>query len=283
MMNGNFWGRSITASGGCDDPSRYENFGPFTPGFPLVDYNDVAAVERYFQSDSNCCAIMIEPIQGEGGVIIPDLGYLARVKELCTKYNVLLMCDEVQTGLGRTGKLMGSDWDLGDGVRPDVMTLGKAISAGVTPVSGIVANDDVMMLIKAGDHGSTYGGNPLGMACAKAAVQALVEEGMVENSLEVGAYMEQGLRDLKSPLIKEVRARGLFAGVEFHTGHHVDGNDLTKILMRNGLLTKATHDMTVRLTPALVVTKPEIDDAIEIVEKSIEELKSLSEQRLSQN
>lgn len=187
MAKNNFWGRSITASGGCDDPIRLTKFGPFTPGFPLVQYDDVAAIEAYLQSDPNCCAIMLEPIQGEGGIVVPQLGYLEQVNQLCKKYNVLLIADEVQTGLGRTGKLMGSDWDLGS-VKPDIMTLGKAISAGVTPVSGIVANDNIMMLIKPGEHGSTYGGNPLGMACAQAAVEALIEEGMVENSLTVGEY-----------------------------------------------------------------------------------------------
>jgi ornithine--oxo-acid transaminase len=163
MANGCFWGRSITASGGCDDPSRYDNFGPFTPGFPLVDFNDLPALEAYFKSDPNTCAVMLEPIQGEGGVIIPDEGYLKGVRALCDKYNVLLITDEVQTGLGRTGKLMGYDWD---GIKPDIVTLGKAISGGVTPVSGIVSQAAVMDTIKPGDHGSTYGGNPLGMAVA---------------------------------------------------------------------------------------------------------------------
>jgi len=163
MANGCFWGRSITASGGCDDPSRYNNFGPFTPGFPLVDYNNLPQLEAYFKSDPNCCAVMFEPIQGEGGVIIPDEGYLKGVRALCDKYNVLLITDEVQTGLGRTGKLMGYDWD---GIKPDIVTLGKAISGGVTPVSGIVSQAAVMDTIKPGDHGSTYGGNPLGMAVA---------------------------------------------------------------------------------------------------------------------
>jgi len=169
MANGCFWGRSITASGGCDDPQRYNNFGPFTPGFPLVPYDDVDAIETYFKSDPNCVGIMLEPIQGEGGVIIPQEGYLKKVKALCEKYNVLLICDEVQTGLGRTGKLMGYMWDLGED-KPDIVTLGKAISGGVTPVSGILASNEVMNTIKPGDHGSTYGGNPLGMAVAHAAV-----------------------------------------------------------------------------------------------------------------
>ena len=163
MANGCFWGRSITASGGCDDPSRYNNFGPFTPGFPLVDYNNLPQLEAYLKSDPNCCGVMLEPIQGEGGVIIPDEGYLKGVRALCDKYNVLLITDEVQTGLGRTGKLMGYDWD---GIKPDIVTLGKAISGGVTPVSGIVSQAAVMDTIRPGDHGSTYGGNPLGMAVA---------------------------------------------------------------------------------------------------------------------
>ena len=163
MAKGCFWGRSITASGGCDDPSRYDNFGPFTPGFPLVDYNNLPQLEAYFKSDPNCCAVMLEPIQGEGGVIIPDEAYLKGVRALCDKYNVLMITDEVQTGLGRTGKLMGYDWD---GIKPDIVTLGKAISGGVTPVSGIVSQAAIMDTIKAGDHGSTYGGNPLGMAVA---------------------------------------------------------------------------------------------------------------------
>ena len=144
MANGCFWGRSITASGGSDDPIRYTNFGPFTPGFPLVDFNNLEQIEDYFKKDPNCVGIMLEPIQGEGGVIIPDEGYLMRVKELCDKYNVLMIADEVQTGLGRTGKLMAYMWDMGDDAKPDIVTLGKAISGGVTPVSGIVADEHIM-------------------------------------------------------------------------------------------------------------------------------------------
>ena len=164
---------------------------------------------------------------------------------------------------------MGSEWDLGDGVRPDIMTLGKAISAGISPVSGVVANDNIMDHIKPGDHGSTYGGNPFGMAVAKAAVSTLVDEKMPENSLEVGNYFSDKLRKIESPIIKEVRSRGLFIGLEFKTGHEIDGNMYAKILMQNGILTKATHDMTIRFTPALVITKPEIDSAMEIIESSI--------------
>jgi ornithine--oxo-acid transaminase len=179
-----FWGRSITASGGSSDPRRLTDFGPFTPGFPLVPYDDVDAIENYLASDKNCVAVMLEPIQGEAGTIIPQEGYLAKVKTLCEKYNCLLIADEVQTGFGRTGKLMAYEWDMQDGTKPDIVTLGKAMSGGITPVSGFVADAHVMDTIKPGDHGNTYGGNSLGMATAMAAVRAIVEEGMVENSLK---------------------------------------------------------------------------------------------------
>ena len=180
---------------------------------------------------------MLEPIQGEGGIIIPQDGYLGKVKELCKKYNVLLIADEVQTGFGRTGNLMGYEHDMGD-EKPDIMTLAKSISGGVTPVSGIVANDDILMLIKPGEHGSTYGGNPLGMAVAKVAVQALIEEGMLENSKKMGAYLLSKLQTIKSPIIKEVRGRGLFIGLEFKHDLKIAGYDFCKETLKHGLLTK---------------------------------------------
>ena len=214
---------------------------------------------------------MLEPVQGEGGVILPQEGYLKKVKDLCSKYNILLITDEVQTGLGRCGTLMGYMHDLGD-VKPDIVTLGKAISGGVTPVSGILADDHLMMTIKPGDHGSTYGGNPLGMAIAKAAVQALVEEGMVENSKKMGELMHKNFTSMNSPLIKEVRTRGLFCGLEFLPDQGIDGHDFARILLKNGLVTKATHKYTVRFAPALVITEEEVGQASEIVERSLREL-----------
>ena len=275
MANGNFWGRSITASGGCDDPTRYEKFGPFTPGFPLCDYDNLEDLEQKLQADPNCCAVMLEPIQGEGGIIIPQEGYLLKVKALCEKYNVLLITDEVQTGFGRSGHLMGDMHDMGS-VKPDIMTLAKSVSGGVTPVSGIVANDEVLMLIKPGEHGSTYGGNPLGMAVSKVAVQVLIEEGMIENSKNMGDYLQSKLKSLKSPLIKEVRGRGLFVGLEFKNDLKVDGNNFAKIAFKHGLLTKSTHNYCVRFSPALIVNKQQLDDAFEIVEQSIEDLEKLN-------
>ena len=269
MANGCFWGRSITASGGCDDESRYKNFGPFTPGFPLVPYNDVPALEAYFKSDPNCCAVMLEPIQGEGGVIIPQEGYLKQVRELCDKYNVLLITDEVQTGLGRTGKLMGYDWD---NIKPDIVTLGKAISGGVTPVSGIVSQASVMDTIKPGDHGSTYGGNPLGMAVAQAAISAIVDEGMIENSAKMGELLKKQIQAINCPLVKEIRGRGLFVGVEFKHDLNIDGNHFATILRGKGLLCKSTHRFCVRFSPALVINEGEIMEAVELIKSAMTEL-----------
>ena len=229
MCNGNFWGRSITASGACDDDSRSKNFGPFTPGFPLVDYNNLEALEAQMMREPNLVAVYLEPIQGEGGIIIPQHGYLSKVKALCEKYNCLFIADEVQTGFGRTGKLLGYEFDMKD-TKPDMLVLAKSISGGVIPVSGVVCNDEIMMQIQPGDHGSTYGGNPLGMAVAKRAVEVLIEEKMVENSATLGEYLFGLNSTLKSPLIKEVRGRGLFQGIEFHHDLKVDGNDMARIL-----------------------------------------------------
>jgi ornithine--oxo-acid transaminase len=168
MMEGNFWGRTITAAGACDDPTRYTGFGPFTPGFPLVLFNDINAIKDLFEREGKTIAgIMLEPIQGERGVIIPEHGYLKQVRELCTKHNILMMMDEVQTGFGRTGKLMAYDWE---GVKPDILAVGKALSGGTMPVSGSFCNDEIMLCIRPGEHGSTYGGNPLAMAVSKVAI-----------------------------------------------------------------------------------------------------------------
>lgn len=207
----NFWGRSITASGACDDPIRYNQFGPFTAGFDLYDYDDPNDLENHLKANPNICAVFLEPIQGEGGIIVPKKGYLKKVRELCTKYNVLMCADEVQTGFGRTGFMMACDVE---NVKPDILCMGKSMSGGMYPVSGCMANDNVIKNIGPGDHGSTYGGNPLGMAIAHAAVKTLVEEGMIENSAKMGKLFISELKKIKSPLIKEVRGRGLFVGIE---------------------------------------------------------------------
>jgi ornithine--oxo-acid transaminase len=273
---GNFWGRTITASGACDDPSRYTDFGPFTDGFELFEYNNVEALREKLAKDPTICAVCIEPIQGEGGVIIPDDGYLKAVRDLCTEHNVLMMADEIQTGFGRTGKMFAVEWE---NVRPDILIVGKSLSGGMMPVSGCLSDSFIMDEIKPGDHGSTYGGNPLGMAVAHAAVKTLVEEGMVENSLVQGKLLKEEIEKIKSPLFNEIRGRGLFVGVELRDDLNVDGNDFAKILAKQGLLTKSTHDLTIRLAPPLVITSDEVHEAVEILKRGTLDLERLNEQR----
>ena len=267
MAINNFWGRSITGSGACSDPMRYKHFGPYTPGFPLAAYNSISAIREQLDADKNCVGIMLEPIQGEGGINVPYDGYFKDVKALCEEYDILMISDEVQTGFGRTGYMMAAEHDLG-AVKPDITVIAKSASGGVTPVSGILASDEIMLQIKPGEHGSTFGGNPLGMAVAKRAVEVIYEEKMIENSKEMGAYMLQKAQGFKSPLIKEVRGRGLFIGIELHD-IYVDANDLAKIILKHGVISKATHKHCLRLTPALVINKKEVDDVMEIVEKSL--------------
>ena len=208
---GCFWGRTITASGACDDPVRYTNFGPFTPGFELFNYNDVQDLKTKLETDKNICAVVVEPIQGEAGGIIPNKGYLKEVSKLCKKHNVLLVTDEVQTGWGRTGKLFCYEYE---DVKPDIVTVGKALSGGMMPVSAAFANNNIMDLIKPGDHGSTFGGNPLGMAVSKVAIETLIEEKMVENSAKMGEILLDTLNSsIKSTMITDIRGKGLFVGL----------------------------------------------------------------------
>ena len=272
---GNFWGRSITASGACDDPSRYTDFGPFTDGFELFPYDDVEGLRAKLEADPNICAICIEPIQGEGGVIMPQDGYLRACRQLCDEYNVLLIADEIQTGFGRTGKMFAVDHEE---VRADILVMGKSMSGGMVPVSGCLADKFIMDEIKPGDHGSTYGGNPLGMAVAKAAVQTLVEEGMIDNSEKMGELLKSELGKLDQSMFKEIRGRGLFVGVELRSDLNVDGNHFAKILCKEGLLTKATHDSTIRLAPPLVINEEEVRQAVEIVGSGLEKLRKLNEE-----
>ena len=280
MAKRNFWGRSITGSGACDDPPRYKDFGPFTPGFPLVDYDDVQAIEAQIMSDPNTVAVFLEPVQGEGGIHVPQPGYLKKVKDICEKHNVLLVCDEVQTGFGRTGKLMASDhYFEGTGTKPDILVLAKSISGGFMPSSGIVCDDHIMRNMKIGDHGSTFGGNPLAMAVSKRAVEVLLEEKMVENSAAMGAHLMSKLEAIQSPLIKNVRGRGLFNALEFHEGLEVTIQDFAWQLFKNGLLVKDVKGNAVKLTPCLNIGKKEIEDAAEIIEKSVKELEVVNEQK----
>jgi ornithine--oxo-acid transaminase len=268
----NFWGRSITASGACDDPIRYTKFGPFTPGFEMVPFNDIPALTAKFESDANICAYMMEPIQGEAGVIIPDDGYLIAVRDLCKKHNVLFIADEVQAGLGRTGKLNSHMWE---DVRPDIIVMAKALSGGLMPISAVMADDIIMGQINPGEHGSTFGGNAVSNVVAKTALEVLVEEGMIENSRVLGEKFLDMLEPVrKDSLVKEVRGRGLFSSIEFKHDAKINGNHLCTELFKRNLITKATHITTVRLAPALVVTEDELLQASKIIIDSVKALHS---------
>ena len=207
FANGNFWGRTLAAISSSNDPLSYKDFGPFMPGYELIPYNDLNSLEEAFQ-DSNVCAFMVEPIQGEAGVVVPDEGYLAGVKKLCSQYNVLFMADEVQTGIARTGKMLATDYE---DARPDVLILGKALSGGVLPVSAVLADDEIMMCIKPGEHGSTYGGNPLACAVAKTALKVVKDENLEENAMLMGNYFRKKMNDLakESDLVNLIRGKGL--------------------------------------------------------------------------
>lgn len=279
MAKNCFWGRSITAISGCDDAARQKQFGPFTPGFPLVPYDDVPAIDEYLANDPNCVAVFLEPIQGEGCGVVPTLGYLKEVKKVCKKHDVLLVTDEVQTGLCRTGKMMAYQHDLGDDERPDITTLGKALSGAVTPVSGIVASAELMNNFEAGEHGSTFQGNPLGCAVAKAALEVLVEEELADNSAKQGKIMADGFRAINSPMVKDIRGRGLMQYIEIRDDLNINGNDFSDILYRNGLLTKAGRNYTLRFTPPLILKEEETLEIVDIVAKSLKQLEELNDQR----
>lgn len=258
--SGNFQGRTTTIISFSDEPQYKDGFGPFTDGFVMVPYGDADALEKAITP--NTVAFFIEPIQGEGGVIVPPEGYLKRVRELCTENNVLLVADEIQSGLGRTGKLFASEWE---GVRPDVITIGKALSGGFYPVSAVLADDEVMLVFKPGDHGSTFGGSPLAAAVAQAALSVLVEENLIDNANEQGQYLMGRLRRIESPHIKEVRGRGLLIGVELYP-EAGGARRFCEALMQQGLLCKETHDNVIRFAPPLVIQKEDIDWAIERIE-----------------
>ena len=243
FAKGNFWGRTLAACASSDDPYRYHQFGPFDMGFDLIDYGDANALEEALKADPNIAAYMLEPIQGEAGVVIPPDGYLRKVRELCTKYNVLMICDEVQTGLGRTGKLFAHQYD---GIRPDILLLGKALSGGFYPVSAILADDEVMMTIQPGEHGSTYGGNPLACAIGKASLDVLFEENLIERSATLGEALRKGLRDLKKDFVIDVRGRGLLGALEIDPKAKFSAWDVCLKLKENGIITKTTKGNIIR-------------------------------------
>ncbi|BBA34128.1 uncharacterized protein sS8_2176 [Methylocaldum marinum] len=253
---GNFHGRTIAIVGLSSEPGYREGFGPFPPGLKLIPYGDSAALADAITE--NTAAFLVEPIQGEGGIVVPPTGYLAECARICRERKVLLLCDEVQTGLGRTGKFLASEHE---GVKPDGLILGKALGGGLLPVSAFLAGREVMGVFGPGHHGSTFGGNPLAAAVGLEALDVIVEEGLAERSAELGAYFLEGLRSLKSPLIREVRGKGLFIGLELVPG--ISGRDFCVKLMANGILTRETHQTVIRFAPPLVIERKEIEWAVE--------------------
>jgi ornithine--oxo-acid transaminase len=266
FAEGNFWGRTLAAISSSTDPSSYKAFGPFMPGFQLVPYNNLIALEEAFQ-DRNVAAFMVEPIQGEAGVVVPDEGYLKGVKELCTEYNVLFIADEIQTGLGRTGKMLACDHEK---VRPDILILGKALSGGTMPVSAVLADDEIMLNIKPGEHGSTYGGNPLACAVATEALQVLKDEGMVENAQAMGELLRSELEKIDTPYIQFVRGKGLLNAIIIKHANPEAAWQFCLQLKRNGLLAKPTHGDKIRLAPPLIIDKKQIIEAVGIIRDSLE-------------
>ncbi|XP_030079565.1 ornithine aminotransferase, mitochondrial [Drosophila hydei] len=259
----NFWGRTLAAISASNDPSSYEGFGPYMPGFELIDYNNLAALEQALQ-DPTVCAFMVEPIQGEAGVIVPDEGYLRKVRELCTKHNVLWIGDEVQTGLARTGRMLAVDYEE---VRPDILILGKALSGGIYPVSAALCNDEVMLCIKPGEHGSTYGGNPLGCRVAIAALEVLQEERLAENAFKMGQLLRTELSKLPKDVVSVVRGKGLLNAIVINAKY--DAWEVCLKLRDNGLLAKPTHGDIIRFAPPLVITEAQMLESIDIIKKTI--------------
>jgi ornithine--oxo-acid transaminase len=266
FAEGNFWGRTLAAISSSTDPSSYKGFGPYMPGFELVPYNDIAALEKAFQ-DKNVAAFMVEPIQGEAGVVVPDEGYLKNVRTLCDEYNVLFIADEIQTGLCRTGKMLACDHE---NVKPDILILGKALSAGVLPVSAVLADDEIMMTIKPGEHGSTYGGNPLACAVAMEALKVLKEEGMAENAEAMGELLRKELLQLNSSFITTVRGKGLLNAIVIEHSNKEAAWDLCLELKENGLLAKPTHGDKIRFAPPLIITREQIKECVGIISKSLD-------------
>jgi len=263
----NFHGRTLGVISFSTDPASKQNYGPYLPGFQVIPYNDLTALEAAIQ-DKDTAAFLFEPIQGEAGVVVPDAGYYKGIRDLCTQHNVLMMADEIQTGLCRTGRMLACDHE---DVKPDVLILGKALSGGTLPVSAVLANDEIMLTIKPGEHGSTYGGNPLACAVAIKALQVLKEEIMAENAEALGTYFRAELKKIDSEHI-QVRGMGLLNAIIIKHPNPNAAWELCLALKENGLLAKPTHGDKIRFAPPLLITKAQIDECIQIIKKSIEVL-----------
>ena len=270
VANENFHGRTMMAVSASTDPECYDGFGPFVPGFEKIPYNNIAALEKVLE-DPNVAAFLVEPIQGEAGVFVPDDGYLKKAQELCKAKNVLLICDEVQTGLARTGKMLASDYE---NVKPDILILGKALSGGVMPVSAALANDDVMLSIKPGQHGSTFGGNPLACKVAISALQVLIDEKLADNAFNLGNYFRSEVQKMVDEFehLASVRGKGLLNAIVIKPAKSgKTAWDVCVALKENGMLAKPTHGDIIRFAPPLVITKDEIDLAVSIIGKVLKD------------
>lgn len=268
VCKNNFHGRTTTIISFSSEPSYKEHFGPCTPGFKHVPFGDAAAFEAAITE--NTCAFLVEPIQGEAGIIVPPEGYLKAVRDICTKHNVLLIMDEVQSGLGRTGKMFAFEHES---IHPDGLILGKALGGGLLPISMFLSNRDVLKHMVPGSHGSTFGGNPLACHVASTAIDVLIEEGLVENSRVLGKYLQDELKKIRSPLIQSVHGRGLWVGLEFNPDF-VSARRVCEMLEEKGVLSKETHETVVRLAPPLVIIKEEVDFALEKIKETVEEIEA---------
>lgn len=262
----NFHGRTTGIISFSTDTDSKKNFGPFMPGYEILPYNNIEALEKAFAAEPNLAGVLVEPIQGEAGVVVPDDAFLLRLRELCTEHNALFIADEIQTGLARTGAMLACDHL---GIHPDVLVLGKALSGGMMPVSAVLADDEIMLRIKPGQHGSTYGGNPLACAVTVEALQVLKDEKLAENAARLGVIFRDRLKRIQHPMVELVRGRGLFNAVVIKPLHGKTAWDVCLAMKENGLLAKPTHDHIIRFAPPLVISESQIQECCDIIEKSI--------------
>ena len=264
----NFHGRTITIVSMSTDPSSYGGFGPFTEGFVKIPYNDVSALEKVI-TDPDIVGFLLEPIQGEAGVVVPDDGYLKACYDICKRHNVLFIADEIQSGIGRSGRLLACDWE---GVKPDILVLGKALSGGVTPVSAVFANDEIMLTIKPGEHGSTYGGNPLACAVGMAALDVVRDEKLAENADRMGKIFRSEGAKIEHKMIKKVRGKGLLNALVTEPSGNIKAWDICVMLKEKGLLAKPTHEHIIRFTPPLIINEAQMSEAVAIIKSVFESI-----------
>jgi len=267
VCNNNFHGRTITIVSMSTDPESYNDYGPFTPGFVKIPFDDIEALEKELRNPQTA-GFLVEPIQAEAGILIPNDGYLSKAAELCRKYRVLFAADEIQTGLCRTGKMLACDYEL---LRPDILILGKALSGGMLPISCVLADDEIMLTIKPGEHGSTYGGNPIAASVSIAAMEVLIEEKLAENASKMGEIFRAEMNAIKSPFVEDVRGKGLLNAVQIRPLKGKKAWDVCMKMKENGILAKPTHEHTIRFTPPLIITESQMREAIGLIKKSFVE------------